>query len=49
MANTLLHAQITAALSCLKTARFDGDEFLIAAAELHLDKLLDRLEVVVPA
>lgn len=43
MANNLLHAQITTALACVRTARFDGDPDIIEAAERHLDRLLDQL------
>ena len=46
--NTLIEAQITAAYASLKTARFDGDLEIIDAAERYLNRLLDRLERMVP-
>ena len=43
----LLHQQITAAWRYLRQARFDGDFDTIDAAEERLNRLLDRLELVV--
>lgn len=44
--NSVLHAQITVALQNLRRARFEGDLMVIDVAEHHLNRLLDRLELV---
>ena len=44
-ANVLLHTQITVALFHVREARAQGSDTLVVA-ERHLDRLLDRLELV---
>ena len=44
--NSVLKAQITVALQNVRRAREGGDPIVIEASELHLDRLLDRLQLV---